>query len=341
MPARWKELNPMRVRLALLLAACSLLLPMAAQAQWRWTPETGRWVNIRNMPRETAELQYEHARGLMLEGNLKRAWRETEKFDKWYGDSDFADRNQFLRGEIRMAQGKDVSAAREFQQVVSNYPDTGLFDEVISQQYAIGDKLYERGQVRLNQWWRPFRQRPLRRSAEVYEMVVQNQPFTPEAAEAQYKIGLTHFTRENYYEAAYEYRRVIEDYGGSDWVDEASHGLALCYYELSLPPEYDQSPSRLAIRAIDDFKARFPHDERVQDLDEIRVEMHESIAQQRLQSAQFYEKRRQFPAAKLYYQRVVDQFPGTGAASEAEAWLAAHPGVEAPFAGGIGRERRP
>jgi outer membrane protein assembly factor BamD len=261
--------------------------------------------------------------------------------EKWYGDSDFADNNQFLRGEIRMTQRKDISAAREFQQVISNYPNTDLFDDVIAQQYAIGDKLYDQGQLRLNQWWRPFRQRPLRRAAEVYEMVVQNQPFTPEAAEAQYKIGLTQYTRENYYEAAYEYRRVIEDYGGSDWVDEAAHGLALCYYELSLPPDYDQSPSRLAIRAIDDFRARFPQDQRVPELEEIRTEMHESIAQQRLQTAQFYEKRRQFPAAKLYYQRVVDQFPGTEAATKAREWIEAHPGVDAPFARGIGRDRLP
>jgi outer membrane protein assembly factor BamD (BamD/ComL family) len=54
--------------------------------------------------------------------------------------------------------------------------------------------------------------------------------------------------------------------------------------------------------------------------------MLERVAQQRLQTAQFYEKRRRFKSARIYYNVVVDQFPGTSAATEAAGWLAANPG---------------
>jgi outer membrane protein assembly factor BamD len=321
------------------LLAVAVLMPAVAQAQWRWTPETGRWVNVRNLPRESAELQLQYARGLYDEGKTRQALRETDKFDSYYGDSEFADDNQYLRGEIRLASGDEFRAAKEFQQVVANYPNTDLFDNVIEQQYSIGDRLYEKGQVRLNRWWWFGRERPLRRAAEVYGMVVENQPFTAEAAEAQYKIGLTQQARKNYYEAAFEYRRVIEDYSGSDWVDDASYALAKSYEALALPPEYDQSPSQLTIRAIDDFTARFAGDERADELGSVRDEMRERIAAQRLTTARFYEKRRDFAAAKLYYQNIVKDFEGTQAAATAAQWLADHPGVKAPFEDGIGRER--
>lgn len=302
-----------------------MLFQTAAEAQWTWSPQTGRWINVKRLPKETPELQVEYARSLMVQGDYKKALRETEKFQNYYGDTDFADDNQFLRGEIRMAQGENQSAAREFQQVVTSYPDSDLFDDVIAKQYEIGDLFYDKGQANLNKkFWRPWKKRPFRRAIDVYAMVIDNQPFTAAAAEAQYKVGLCHFTLKEYTEAAYEYRRVIEDYAGSDWVDEASYGLATCYYKASLPPAYDQSPSLLAVDAVDDFKARFPNDSRVAELDGIRSEMVNRVAEQRLMTAKFYEKRRKFDSAAIYYEVVVEQFPGTPAATEAEAWLNAH-----------------
>jgi outer membrane assembly lipoprotein YfiO len=304
------------------LALVAVAVPFTADAQWVWTPQTGRWVNVDNLPKETPELQVEYARSLFLEGDYKKAMNETQKFEKFYSDTDLADENKFLRGEILMAQGKYLPAAKEYQQMLAAHPDTELYDEAIAKQYEIGDALYEEGQQKLDKRWTIYRKRPLRRAGEVYAMVVENQPFTPQAAEAQYKIGLTQHTRKNYTEAAFEYRRVVEDYGGSEWVDDASFGLASAYYEQSLPPEYDQTPSELAIRAIDDFQGMYPADERNPDLADKRKQMRDKIAAQRLQTAQYYEKRREFQSAKIYYNVVAEEYSDTAAADQAREWLA-------------------
>lgn len=328
-------MHPFSKALALTFAV-SVLVAGVASAQWTWTPQTGRWINLKRLPKETAELQVEYARSLLVQGELKKALRETDKFQQYYADSDVSDENQFLRGEIRLAMGDYVDAAKEFQQVISAYPDTDLFDETIAKQYEIGDQLYEKGQKLQGKRFRLFKGRPLKRAAEVYSMVVENAPFTSAAAEAQYKIGLCHYAREEYLEAAFEYRRVIEDYPASDWVDEASYGLAMCYYERSLPPAYDQTPSQLAIDSIDDFIARYPQDERVAQLQEYRGEMVETIAQHQLDIARFHERRREFESAYIYYELVVEQYPETEAATIAQGWLAEHEGIETPkkqFAG--------
>ncbi len=302
-----------------------LLFAVSASAQWTWTPQTGRWINQRHMPKETAELQVEYARSLLLKEDYKKAWRETEKFSEFYQDTPFADENQFLRGEIRLAQGKLMMAAKEFQTVLSSYPDTARYNDAIAKQYEIGDLFYEKGLQKLEKRWTLYRHRPLKRAINVYAMVVENQPFTAAAAEAQYKIGLCHYTREEYLEAAYEYRRVIEDYAGSDWVNEAVLGLAKCYYDASLPAVYDQTPSQLAIDAIDSFALRYPEDARNSELQGMREEMRESIAAQRLETARFYEKRRDFEAARIAYQVVVEQFADTSQAEVAQTWLDEQP----------------
>jgi len=299
----------------------------AAEARWVWYPQTGRWIDTGELPKETAQLQIDYARSLMTKGDLGKALDETEKFSTFYADSELADENQFLRGEIRMAQGDYLKAAKEFQQVISGYPQSDLYDEVIAKQYEIGDFLYKKGQEQQDDWWRLFQTSPFEEAVEVYGMVIENEPFTDAAAEAQYKTGLCHFTREEYQLAALEYQRVIEYYATSDWVDDASYSLAMCYCKSSLEPAYDQVPSMLAIRAIDTFKARFPGDERGRELDEKRVVMRDRIAMNRLETARFYEKRRQFEAARIYYEVVVDQFPETSPAEEARRWLDENPNV--------------
>jgi len=299
-----------------------------AEAQWTWTPQTGRFVNIKRMPKETAELQLEHARSLMLAGDYRKALRETDKFIEYYGSDPLADENLYLRGEIQMAQGNLMAAAKSFQQLIAAHPDTNRYHDAIAKQYEVGDRYYELGVRKSTQRFRLFKKRPFKRAAEVYTMVVDNQPFAPEAAEAQYKIGLCHYARKQYIDAAFEYRRVVEDYPASEWVNEASYGLALCYYKASLPPAYDQAPSALTVEAIDDFMAQYPQDERTAELQEKRREMRESIALQRLDIARFYERRREFPAAKLYYEILVNDFSDTEASHVAAAWLAEHEGVQ-------------
>lgn len=322
--------NKKLVRFLVSCAVACAVMASNAQAQWTWTPQTGRFVNIKRLPKETPELQVEFARGLMVDGKYKDAMYETGKFINYYNETDWADDNQYLRGEIRLAQGKFIDAANEFQQVVAVYPDSPLFDDVIAKQYEIGLRFFERGETNLAKdgrfAWRPFRKRPFRRAVDVYNMVIDNQPFTNEAAEAQYKIGLCHFTLEEYVEASFEYQRVVEDYAQSEWADDASYGLAMCYYNASLSADYDQAPSLLAVEAIDTFDVKYPADARGAELATIRTEMVERVAKQRLQTAQFYERRRRFKSARIYYNVVVDQFPGTSAASEAQTWLTSNPG---------------
>ncbi len=329
----------MTLRSAAFIAAvlCFFIAAGPTFAQWTWTPETGRFVNMDSLPKETPELQVEYTRSLVVGGQLSKAMNETEKFTKFYPDTEYADDNQFLRGEIKLAQEEYVKAAEEFQQVISVYPESPLYDDVIANQYNIGDTLFEKGRKRTERTskgfrpWRPltrfnpFRRRPLKKAIDVYTIVIDNQPFTAAAAEAQYKTGLCYFTREEYIESSFEFRRVIEDYSESKWVREATFHLTRSYEEAALGPEYDQGPSKLAMGAIGNFVRRYPTDPRIAERQEVSEEMFETIAEQRYRTARFYEKRRRLDSARIYYEIVAGEFKGTQAAEKAEKWLAENP----------------
>ncbi len=301
------------------------LLVVDSYAQWTWTPQTGRFINIKRMPKETAELQVEYARGLYLQGNYKQALKETDKFIEFYGQNPLADQNLFLRGEIKMAMGKWLESAKEFQKLVSNYPDSKLYEQAIQKQFEIGDKLYEKGLKKRSKFVSFFKGKPMKQAIEVYGMVVSNQPFMPRSAEAQYKIGLCHQARKEYIEAGYEYRRVIENYPQSDWVDDARYSLAQCYYDSALEPEYDQSRAQLAIEGIDEFIRNYPEDSRVAELKEWRQKMRNNIAEQKLLVARYYERQRRFDSARIYYQLLANEYSDTPFAEKANKWLQENP----------------
>lgn len=328
-----------RVRLVVLSIAVSIFTASHAMAQWTWTPETGRFVNLKSMPKETPELQVNHARSLMLEGRYRDALRQTEKFEKFYGSGEKADENQFLRGEIEFRDESYVDAAEEFQKVVTSYPDSPLYDDVIGMQYEIGDAMFDLGReteakrentsaLKFGFFRHRFGKRHYKRAIDVYAMVIDNQPFTDEAAQAQYKVGRCHFAREEYVESAFEYRRVLEDYAGSEWVADAGYGLARSYEEMSLEPSHDQAPSYLAIEAVEDFTVRYPADARVGPLNAMSDAMLEKIAEQRYRTAKFYERRQKIDSARVYYEITAGRFSGTRAAGKAQDWLEAHPHVE-------------
>ncbi len=297
----------------------------SAYSQWTWTPQIGRLINIKRMPKETPQLQIEYARSLYLQGSYKKALEETDKFIQFYGQDPLADENLFLRGEIKMAMGKLLDASREFQKLVSNYPGSKLYQDAIRKMFEIGDKLYEKGTKKRSKFLAILRRKPLKQAIEVYSGVVRNQPFMPGSAEAQYKIGLCHQARKEYIEAGYEYKKVIENYPQSDWVDDARYSLAKCYFETSSPPEYDQSKSELAIEAIDEFLRNHPEDSKCEELKNLRAELRERIAKQKYLIAKFYEKKREFNSARIYYQLIADTYQDTSWAAKAKEWLHNNP----------------
>ena len=326
----------MRSRISGILGLGLVFMASSAMAQWTWTPETGRFVNLDRLPKETPELQVEYGRSLMINQQYEKAFNETDKFIKFYTDSDWSDDNQKLRGDIRFADEEYVKAAEEYQLVITGYPSSDLYDEVIQQQYAVGDTLYAKGQKRVEKVensskWNFYRRmsfkkyRPLKRAIDVYTMVIDNQPFTDTAAEAQYKVGLCHYTRGEYLESAFEYRRVLEDYGQSEWVQEALFGLTQAYDKSSRPAEYDQAPSQLTLDTIAQYKRQYPNDARTAEMDKVTKKLEARIAEQHLETADHYDHRGHPLAARMSYERVVREYGQTPSAEKAQKWLDKHP----------------
>ena len=292
----------------------------AANAVWAWTPETGRWINPRYQPKETPEAQLEYASQLRLAGDYEDALSEYEKLFKFYPDSDLCPEAQFQIGELYEARGDYERASKEYQKVVSNWHSAELFDRVVEKQYGIADRFY-REEIARRRRFRLFRGRYLRKAIKIYEQVIENAPFGPAAAQAQYRIAECYFASRRYLEATYEYQKVLDEYPSSEWAGQAMYGLAMCYYEQALPAEYDQTIARKAVEQFQIFMGLYPDDPKTEDAIQRIAELREEMARQQLVIAAFYEKIEKPASARVYYRTVVAKYPGTQAADEAKTKL--------------------
>jgi len=292
-----------------------LLAVSPAMGEWIWSPELKGFINPRRVVMETPELQLGYAMQLFEERRYDRSIKEYTRFLEAYHDSDLGDRAQFGIAESFENMGKIERASEEYFKVIANYSDSQLFDDVLRKEYEIADSFFQEGE-RGKRWWNLFRDNGYESARQVYEQIVKNQPFSPrsspyQTAEAEFRIGLSHYAQKHYLEAELQFQRVWEQYRNTQWGQEAFRGLADVLYLSASPVGYNQSHTQKAEQAYKDFLVYFPNHERRGEAEQRVMELREKQAQNEYEVGRFYEKRLQFDAAILTYRKLIRNFPDT------------------------------
>lgn len=287
-----------------------------AYAQWTWTPETGRWINIKRQPKETAALQFQYAEELLVEGEAAKAVIEYEKVLRYYPESNYCDLAQYSIGRALDAGGDYEDAVEAYQKVIDEYPNTRLFSNVLGKQRKIADRFFQRG-VDREEKFTLIRGSNFDKAIKTYRQVIDNQPFTDFSAEAQYRIGLSYFKMELYEEAAAEFQKLLDHYPESEWTAEAAFGTADCKYCQSLPYEYDTTATEDAIGKFNYFLRSYPGSSRADEARERLRVLREAAAEHEFQIAMYYHRNMKYESASLYFDSIVREYPETQWAKKA------------------------
>ncbi len=310
------------------LGVALVALATPAHAGWIWTPESGRWVNPRSQPKESASLQFQYAEELLEKDEYADAIREFQRLHTHFPTSAYGDLAQFSIGRAHEAAGDWDKAAGAYQKTIDEYPGTRLFDRVITKQYELGNMYYERAVQREAQ----RRLLPnlgelfggaddFDRAIEVYQRVVDNQPFTEAAAEAQYRIGLCYGKQEEYELAVEAYEKVLDLYPGSPWAGEAAFGSAEAQFLQSRPADYDQTAVEASMERLEYYLRNYEDADRRADVERMLRELDNNRAEHEFRIAEWYHRNFKFAAARLYYAQVVKAHPDTEWATKSREQL--------------------
>jgi outer membrane protein assembly factor BamD len=148
-------------------------------------------------------------------------------------------------------------------------------------------------------------------AAELLEYFARSFPGNARLPLARLRLGDARFGLEEYVVARGQYQTVVADFPASHHVEEARFKIALCSYESIYPHDRDQSETESAIQLFDDFLRDYPESRYAPEAEEDLAICREHLAHREFDAGRFYEKAKRLRSAKIQFEFVLDQYPGT------------------------------
>ena len=128
---------------------------------------------------------------------------------------------------------------------------------------------------------------------------------------AQFRLAECYRLDGDYPLAAIEYRILINDYGYSEYIDDAFYLEGLSSFMQHPRPEREQSKTFEALSRINRFLEIFPDSPRRVEAEKTREEIYDILGEKDFNNACLYFSGKNYNAALLYFDKVVTSYPRT------------------------------
>jgi outer membrane protein assembly factor BamD len=319
-----------RLPVILAVIAAVFILPGRARADLVWTPQTGWQLEggalaasgLAGTEGRNAIDLMNKARAAEEKGSYGSALSAYSKVVKKYPDSVWAPEAFYRSAHVRLLRKQYYKAFEAYQEVITRYPSTNRFDEIIGEQYRIATALLNGSRNHFFFALLPgFVNRE--RGVQYCEQILVNAPYNEyaplallEVVRGQQKVG-------NIEEAIDALDRFINNYPQNICAPDAYLKLAQLNAALVDGPEYDQAFTKESITNYQDFMILFPGDHNIGVAEKGLADMKETLAQSKIKIADFYfYKRSNFVAARVFYNEAITSYPDSDVAALAKKRLA-------------------
>ena len=300
-----------------LLAAFVVLLPSRSPAPLVYTPGEG-WTyepvgGEGKWRRTRAKDQMDVAQAAFDKQDYGLALKAARHVVKTWPLSDYAAQAQYLTGRCREAKHQDEKAFDAYQQLLQKYPKSEKVDDVLQRQYEISSRFLAGQRFKL--WGVIPTFRSMDRTAGMYQKIVNSGPYSDVAPHAQLRIGAAREKQSHYPEAVKAYEVAADRYYDRPKIAaDALFRAGLSYQKQAMTAEYDQSKAGQSIAQFTDFITLYPNDPRVPQAQKIITALRVEQARGNFETAKYYEKRKKWNGALVYYNEVVLYDPNPNSA---------------------------
>jgi outer membrane protein assembly factor BamD len=261
------------------------------------------------------------ARAAEEKGSRRSAIKSYNKVFKKYTNSIYAQEAVYRAARLYLARKQYIKSFDSYQQLLSRYPNTSRFNEIIGEQYRIASALLDGARIYWWGWMPGFRHRE--KGIEFFEYVLINAPYSDYAPLALMNVARGHQKLHNTDEAIDALDRMINSYPQSLLAPDAYIQLAKAHQALVEGPNYDQSSSKDAATYYEDFIILFPNDASISTAAKGVADMKTVLAESKIVMGDFYfYKRDNFTAAKVFYNEAITNYPESPVAEKAKKRLA-------------------
>jgi outer membrane protein assembly factor BamD len=270
----------------------------------------GKWSRTR------AKDQLDVAQAALDKKDYGLALKAARRTVKQWPLSDYAPQAQYIMGRCYEAKKMDEKAFKQYQVVLEKYPKASNYNEVLVRQFEIANRFLA------GQWFRLFGYIPtmpsMEKTSDMYAKIIKNGPYSEVAPKAQMNIGSAREKQKEWEKAVRAYEQAADRYSDRPQVaSEALYKAGLAYNKEAKTAEYDQSAAGKAIAAFTDFMTLYPDDARIPEAQKMIAGLKSEQARGSFEIAKFYEKRRRWDGALIYYNEVLLRDPSSPLAAVA------------------------
>ena len=307
--------------------AASLLPATRLAADLVWEPGTGWRVEggVLNLLSSTDGRNaldiMNKARASEEAGHLSSALKSYQRVVKRYGSSVYAAEALFRIGNILQKRHQYYKAFDSYQSLLSLYPNSDKFNQVVGEQYRIASALMEGKRSYIWGMIPGFKNRE--RSVQYMEQIVANAPYSDYAPLALMNAARGYQRLGGHEEAIDALDRMINNYPKSVLTPDAYLKIGETHASLVEGPYYDQASTKEAITYYEDYLILFPGDSGAATAEKGLVKMKTVLAQSKMILADYnFKYRKNYQAAKIFYNEAITTYPDSAVATLARTKLA-------------------
>jgi outer membrane protein assembly factor BamD len=154
-----------------------------------------------------------------------------------------------------------------------------------------------------------YRKKDWFQAQELYKAFLSRHPGHDRSDYAQFMLGESYYDNKEYPLAAVEYQILLNNYGYSEYVDDALFKMGLCYYYESPKSERDQQRAHDALSRFNQFLQTFPNSPLAPEVEETVKDIHEKLAKKAFDNGYYYYRRKKWLAATIYFDKVLENYP--------------------------------
>ena len=247
---------------------------------------------------ERAEVLFNQAQAAEREGKRSKAIKLYDKIGDEMPVSKRAPEARFRQGELLEQEGDVRKAFDAYQEFITRYNNSNLYEKALSRQAAMA----QRGQVRANA------------------------PRSTTAAKAQFTIGEVWESQGNASgsaKAIAAYRELVIEYPDSREAPEGQFRIGKILLDEARRGNQDQANLDRAREALQDYVRQYPGHHRVGEARKLISNIGGQDIQRSYEIAEFYERKGDKGSARFYYEEVVQKAKSGPLHDKAKARLAA------------------
>jgi outer membrane protein assembly factor BamD len=134
---------------------------------------------------------------------------------------------------------------------------------------------------------------------------------TTKADTVKYYQAQSYYGQRDYIMSGHYFQELSSTYPNSDYLEEADFMVGYCYYKQSPRPQLDQETTFRTITSMQMFMVRYPNSERVNQCQEIIVEMSDKLVEKSFISARLYYDLGYYKSAIIALRNSLIEYPET------------------------------